>query len=292
MMPLPACCVCGGAERRELWPARLPPAFDASFFSYQKKTRCHGRIVECRACGHRCVDPIPADGDRFYSEVVDPFYLATEPARKRTFAAFLDFKESLAPRRGSLLDVGCSTGVFLSLAAERGYRAEGIELSSWAVDVARARGCSVRRMGIEQLAGDAATYDAITAFDVMEHLARPQEAARTLRQRLNPGGCLVAVSPDMGSWHARLLGENHWLVILMHYHYFVRENFRRMLRNAGFARVDVYRSPPYRLPIRQARNWAEGTALAPAFRLLGRVPFVRDAELRLRAGLYAVCFAD
>lgn len=286
------CVVCDSTESRLLWDAKLPPSIDALQFSYKGNKNFHGRIVECSRCGHRQVWPIPVSANALYAAVEDPFYVETEAYRRRTFEEFLDRKERFAPRHGSLLDIGCYTGTFLQVAAERGYQGSGIELSSWAAGVARSKGFTVHEVPIEGLDRNKDTFDNISAFDVFEHLEDPKAAARMLRDKLNPGGCFFVVVPDMACWHAKILGEKHWLVILMHYHYFNRKNFRRMLQDAGFSRVEVCTSPPYRLSIEKARNWAKGTPLSPLFAVLGKIPFVRKFEIHLHAGIYALCFRD
>lgn len=285
------CVVCGGKEAKLLWKERLPETIDASQFSYKGNKKFHGRIVECSDCRHRYVAPIPMCADSFYAAVEDEFYLETEEYRVQTFAEFLDFKERFAPKRGSLLDIGCYTGVFLSVAKKRGYSVAGTELSSWAAGIARSRGFDVVELPVEQL-DEQEQFDNISAFDVFEHLEDPRSAAEIVCKKLKKGGCFFATVPDMHSWHTKILGEHHWLVILMHYHYFNARNFRSMLLSAGFSRVDVYQSPPYRLPLNRVRNWAKGTPLSFIFQILGRLPIVRNLEIRLRASLYAICYND
>ncbi len=286
------CVVCDSKESRLLWREKLPENLDSAQFSYKGEKNYHGRIVECVTCGHRYVHPFPVSANTLYAEVEDPFYLQTEKYRVQTFMDFLNLKEAHVPTKGSLLDVGCYTGVFLQIAKERGYEVSGVELSTWAASVARSRGFTVHETPIEQCSALPGTYDTICAFDVFEHLENPKTAAENIRKKLNKGGCFFAIVPDMASWHAKILGEHHWLVILMHYHYFNKTNFRRMLLRAGFSRVEVFRSPPYRLSIERARNWAKGTPLSPIFNILGRIPLVNKLQIRLQAGIAVLCYND
>lgn len=286
------CVVCDSSTNHLLWSEKLPEHLGVEQFSYKGEKNFHGRIVECCSCHHRFVHPFPIHANSLYAEVEDPFYLATEKYRAHTFAAFLDLKESFVPSRGSLLDIGSYTGLFLEIAQKRGYRVSGAELSNWAASIARTRGFQVHSLPVEELDTVNESFDCITAFDVFEHLENPKSAAQEIRKKLNRGGCFFVIVPDMASWHAKLLGERHWLVILMHYHYFNAKNFKRLLLDAGFTKVETVSAPPYRLSIENARNWAKGTPLSPFFEVLGRIPLVKRFEIRLRASIAAICYTD
>jgi 2-polyprenyl-3-methyl-5-hydroxy-6-metoxy-1,4-benzoquinol methylase len=284
-----ACPVCGSRDGRLLWPAHLPTDLSAREFSYTGSKKHHGQVLRCAACGHRFVHPLPPALSSFYADVTDPFYVATEAERVRTFEEFLDCKERHCASRGTLLDVGCYAGVFLDVAARRGYSVEGLELSRWAGAIARGRGHQVHEGSIDLLAGSNRRYGAITAFDVIEHLADPLAALKILRDRLEPGGCLAATVPDMGAWHARLLGRRHWLVVTMHVQYFTRDTLQRLLTAAGFSQVTITSAPPYRLRVADAAAYSNANpALRAPFALASRLPAVKHLELRLRASLFAV----
>jgi 2-polyprenyl-3-methyl-5-hydroxy-6-metoxy-1,4-benzoquinol methylase len=285
----PSCCVCGSRKAKEVWAANLPSKIDACEFSYTGNKKYNGRVVRCLDCGHKYVHPVPADTRNMYAQVEDNYYLNTETERRDTFKSFLDLKERLCPQRGSLLDIGCYTGVFLDAARARHYEAEGIELSRWAGSIARGRGHAVREAAIEDLAGEAPRYDNITAFDVLEHLVDPLKAATIIRSLLRPGGCLAATVPNIEAWHAVLLGRRHWLVVLMHYQYFSRRSLSEMLRRAGFSDVEIVVAPPYRARLKDAVKYAECNPLLKyPFRALSTVRWFREYEIKLKAALFCV----
>jgi SAM-dependent methyltransferase len=243
---------------RVRWPERLPPEITSAEFSYAADRRFHGRILACGACRHGFVHPLPVEEpERLYSDVEDESYVRSEAQRRRTFDEFLDMKEAFVPERGSLLDVGCYVGLCMEEARKRGYSVEGTELSRWATEVARSRGLTVHSVAAAAVGTLPRSYDAVVAFDVLEHLADPLEALVALRGRLCDGGCLFATVPDMGTWHARLLGERHWLVMLMHFQYFSRRSLEHLLGRAGFSRVSLATAPPYRVEIAEALKIAE-----------------------------------
>ena len=94
--------------------------------------RHHPPIYGCDDCGLLFQWPMPADEEleEAYGGVVDPLYMAERDNRILTFRKVI---RSLGPAGGRrLLDVGAYCGYFLEVARERGFRAEGLELSRWA----------------------------------------------------------------------------------------------------------------------------------------------------------------
>jgi SAM-dependent methyltransferase len=290
--PAPCPC-CEGAEVRLRWAAKIPAEVNSAEFSYAANRRYHGRILSCRGCGHGFVDPVPVgDAVGLYSAAEDAHYLRSEAPRRRTFNEFLDLKESFAPERGSLLDVGCYAGLCLEEARKRGYSVEGMELSRWALGVARSKGLTVHRLAITEAGVLGRSFDTVAAFDVLEHLADPFGSAVILRSLLREGGCFVATVPDMGMWHARLLGERHWLVMLMHFQYFRRRSLMCLLERAGFSRVRITVAPPYRTTIDDALGIAEYNAFLRLPLSLARavLPRLGIRELSLKASLFVVAW--
>ena len=104
------------------------------------------------------------------------------------------------PEPGDLLDVGCGRGEFLQAAAEAGHRVVGIDHDPKML--AHVGGPTVHQGdALDFLQSTPDTYDAITAFHVIEHLA-VQEAEAMIRlaaDRLRPGGRLVVATPNPGS---------------------------------------------------------------------------------------------
>ena len=287
------CPCCGSTDVRLRWAEKLPREVTSTEFSYAADRRYHGRILGCRACGHGFVHPLPVDDAvSLYSAVEDAQYVRSEAQRRRTFNEFLDLKETFVPERGSLLDVGCYVGLCMEEARRRGYSVEGTELSRWAVDVARSRGLAVHSLPVTALGRLDRSYDAVVAFDVLEHLADPLGALVAIRTRLGEGGCFFATVPDMGMWHARLLGERHWLVMLMHFQYFKRRSLERLLERAGFSRVSLATAPPYRVVLDDAVEIAEYNPLVRLPLSLARtvLPHLGVRELSLKASLFVAAW--
>jgi len=134
-----------------------------------------------------------------------------------------------------LLDAGANFGHFLSVARDR-FDAVGVELSRAAVTWSREHfhvenhAASIYDLPSE-LAGP---YDAVTLFDVIEHVPQPREAIDALKRVLKPGGTMFLSTPDAGSTVARAMGSRwHYLDPVQHIVLFNRSNLSRLLRDAG-----------------------------------------------------------
>jgi SAM-dependent methyltransferase len=202
-------------------------------------------VARCINCGQRYVWPVPSDTvlaaiyDRNYyrgghGSVGFSDYAALTPARRRMFNRHLDRIERLL-RPGHVLDVGCATGDFLLLAAERGWEAFGVDPSP-ARQQALAAG--VRMVGRTIDDADVAPHsiDLITFWDVLEHLPDPVASLRRARELLAPGGLVAATVPNAGSAVARVSGAR-WFGYKTageHLQFFSAATVSRCFTAAGF----------------------------------------------------------
>jgi 2-polyprenyl-3-methyl-5-hydroxy-6-metoxy-1,4-benzoquinol methylase len=129
-----------------------------------------------------------------------------------------EMQERTGVRGGRVLDIGSGYGFFRVALAKAGYEHEGLEVSEFARDVAaRVYGFSTHGGTLEEHWCDwQARYDAVTLFDLIEHLADPvrllEQAAFTLR----PGGVLGVKTPNIDCPEGEVFGP--------HYHSFKREH--------------------------------------------------------------------
>lgn len=179
-------------------------------------------LVSCGRCGHIYQNPrpTPASIGRYYPEDYHPFLIAVEdepsPLRRLDRAFGLRMRtlavhRAAGRRPGRLLDVGCATGVFLDGMRRLGWQAQGVEPSPYAAAYARRRfGLEVHEGLLEEAGLPAASFDAITMWDVLEHVHEPRPVLAELARLLRPGGVLVLSLPNPDSLEARLLGQ-YWL---------------------------------------------------------------------------------
>jgi len=154
----------------------------------------------------------------------------------------LSFVERHLPAGSRLLDAGANFGHFLSVAKNH-YEVAGFDLSPAAVAWSRERfQVNNRVASVYEPPLDDAPWDAITSWDVIEHLEDPVAALERLRERLRPGGWLFLSTPDAGSLIARGMGRRwHYLDPVQHITVFSRDNVRALLDRTGFRTVRMAR---------------------------------------------------
>lgn len=224
------CAVCGSLHHRPHPDARL------------------AHLRKCLACGLVSARELPG------RDVIDGLYGATyfqshdsavvgyddyaadRATIERTAHRRLRRIERHVGARGALLDVGCALGFFLAAARRRGWDVHGVDVSAHAAAYAREHlGLDVRAGTIEEAGFAPASFDAVTMWDVVEHLPDPVSTLREARQLLRPGGILALSTPDAGSWPARMTGAR-WMGYKLaeeHLYYFDRQTLRLALDAAG-----------------------------------------------------------
>ncbi len=203
----------------------------------------------CRACGLIFIHPapqIPPDlysRDYFCGAVGGRGYVNYEEEKSNdgyTFAAYLDEMEKNLPNKGRLLDVGAATGSFLGAAGKRGWRAEGIEISDYAAAEGRKKGLCIATGTVEQTCHSEGVFDAVTLWDVFEHVPYPERDLETIKRLLMPGGILFMNLPDSQSLFARITGT--WWPLLLppeHIHLFSERGLTWLLSEHGFETLQV-----------------------------------------------------
>jgi SAM-dependent methyltransferase len=140
-----------------------------------------------------------------------------------------------------LLDVGCAAGYFLDAARSRGWNVAGLELSAYSVQLARRLALEVFEASI-LAPPPLPVFDAITMWDTIEHIARPDIAVQKARRLLRPGGVLVISTGDRRSFVARALGRR-WRLMTdpTHKFFFDEPTLSSLLAAAGFKVQSVSR---------------------------------------------------
>ena len=171
-------------------------------------------IYECHACTFRFVmnhpdDPAALFGADYFSGAEGEYgdYVADEQPHRRMARRYLRRLARTGATGGRLLDVGCAAGFFLDEARQAGWDARGVEVSEYAATYAKQTfGLDVVRGIFPAVDLGAATYDAVTFFNVIEHLPAPREVEARLAQLVRRGGVVAIETWDWQSLIARKLG--------------------------------------------------------------------------------------
>jgi SAM-dependent methyltransferase len=233
------CDLCGSKRassrllwRGGAWPAPVPEAI---------------ALIRCGQCGlvYQSPRPTPASIGVFYPPDYAPFRPAVEDEplalmrwmRRRKLQKRRQLVETYAEGSGGrVLDVGCSTGLFLNEMRQGGWEAQGVELTPSAAAYARERfDLEVFEGMLEDAPFEAGSFDAITFWDVLEHVFSPRKTLARSHALLAPGGTLAINIPNWKAMERGLFGR-YWAGYdpPRHLYVFPHETLERYLREAGF----------------------------------------------------------
>ena len=116
-------------------------------------------------------------------------------------------KQHLPLQNAKVLDIGCGGGLFLSLLKEQGVEVIGIELSDSRAQYAKSKhGLEIYKRPIESefwQIGYANHFDAVTLWDVIEHVNYPMQTLQSAAEVLKQGGLLLIDTPCRDSFYHR-----------------------------------------------------------------------------------------
>ena len=223
-----------------------------SFEEYAKKSFLSAK--KCSICGMISVNPYLTDEgvSLFYD---DYFKMRTSSSlmnelRKDQYKIDYEFL-SRTISEGSVLDIGCSGGYFLSNFPSS-WEKFGIDLTLDAALEAKSK------FGIEVYTGKVNEFTFTRKFDVVsmrgviEHFKNPSDIFNLLPQILNPDGYFyISATPTGNNMAFELFRENWGLFTpLEHVHFFSPGHITKML-GEKFELVDIYfpyNSTPYANP--------------------------------------------
>lgn len=199
-------------------------------------------IWKCTGCGTLYVRNVPERGalDQIYTD--DEYYDLDDEAVERINTDHrrrLEILKALTNSR-RVLDVGCTTGLFLDEAARAGYETFGIELSPKNAAIARQKGHDVFLGSLEKFTKDypQERFELIVCLDVIEHIECPAEFMRLLSQCLSPDGILVMSTPNYSGPISRILGRRDvFLTPPEHLNFFTFPGLLKLARDVGLSPV-------------------------------------------------------
>jgi 2-polyprenyl-3-methyl-5-hydroxy-6-metoxy-1,4-benzoquinol methylase len=154
------------------------------------------------------------------------------------------------------LDLGCGAGDQMVALRSMGYHnLIGVDRGPQQIALAEKRGLRVVKADLrDYLRGCDQAFDAIFAFDIIEHFAKDEvlELLGLIWDGLKPGGILVLQTPNaLSPWaaHYRYADLTHELI-------FSPECMASTLRLTGFGEIGISEVGPFIHGIRSAGRWA------------------------------------
>jgi ubiquinone/menaquinone biosynthesis C-methylase UbiE len=274
-----ACNLCGSAMSR---PLHTIPDF------WMEQNDIEAIFVRCDDCGLVYQNPQPCQDEirRSYPQR----YRAVQQAHTFFHRYGLIKRARLITRYkrpGFLLDVGCGDGSFMHfMQQDLNWKTIGTETESPGPlpEAILQPSLDIRYGRLEQLAFPENSFDAVTLWDVLEHLQNPRDTLKEARRILKREGILVLRLPNLDSWDARLFRQ-YWAGYDAPRHLFVfsQKTLVRMLEQTGFSIVES-RSDigNYLNFVKSVQFWLTGHKSNPAGRKI-MIAVLRSLPARLLA---------
>jgi SAM-dependent methyltransferase len=133
----------------------------------------------------------------------------------------------------AVLDVGCSTGMFLRTLADLGLsHLHGIDLSELHCAYVRDTHGIRCDNSLDCVPDD--TFDLVTCYAVIEHTRDPLELVNAMKRKLRAGGKLMILTPNYRSFYRKLAGSSWvWLIPPVHLQYFGSLSLAKLLERSG-----------------------------------------------------------
>jgi SAM-dependent methyltransferase len=157
-------------------------------------------LLSCPRCGLLWTNPLtqeprPTVGGSYPGEEVYISNYASQKVRFRsqlkTFLREAGIEDGISPK---VLEVGSGLGFFLDACEDLGISAEGCDIVERAVRFANRQKRRVR-LGTLDCYYRNESFDAIFAFNLIEHLPHPKDFLAAAHRILKPGGTLVLETP-------------------------------------------------------------------------------------------------
>jgi SAM-dependent methyltransferase len=158
-------------------------------------------------------------------------------------------------RKGRLLDMGCGAGFHLAAAREAGWQVEGLEPLTGHAVYARAKfGLRVVNDVLRDDTYPDGSFDAITAFQVFEHLPDPDSVMRQLVRALKAGGALLVEVPNVSDPLTKIVGPRSRHFVIDHLNFFNARTLGNLMRKHGLRVVSVH-YPTRNMSVRHLGDW-------------------------------------
>ena len=231
------CPVCGRSPAK-LYLNGPPHALDPAAFGSSRTKLSFGRILRCTDCGFGFSESRPTEDQlrELYRQMDVGAYESETPGRVRTARRHRKILQRYATQPGRILDIGCASGRFLAECAAAGWTVVGLEPSESLCEEARqllGGRARILQTTLQEADFPESGFDAVTMWDVLEHVPSPREFLQKAVSLVRPGGLLLANVPNLDSLQARVMRGRWPLFLPEHLNYFNRESLAMCDRQSG-----------------------------------------------------------
>ncbi len=235
------CPICGQDNARPLWTKQGAAYVRCNVCSlvYENPRLSEQELVEFYSARSYFINESHQAESSGYE---DYFAQCTRSLQEEYFAVIQRYAKV---QRGNLCDVGCGPGGVLKIAQEKGWEATGVEISAWAVQEGRKGGVKIHEGSLLDAGFPDNHFDAVSMFDVLEHLTTPRAYLREIHRIVKPGGVLVIETPNVDGFFARYVYRERADLVKPRAHIclYGPQSARRLLAPVGFTRVKLMTFP-------------------------------------------------
>lgn len=228
---LTQCPVCGGSDFVHFITCKDYTVSQENF-----------NIVSCRTCNFKFTNPRPSDSEigKYYKSETYVSHSDTRKGlinrlyhmvRSRTLKQKLGLISKYVSR-GTILDYGCGTGMFLKTCSDAGWESFGFEPDPDARKMAMDKNLNIvdSKKGLNNK-----VFDVITLWHVLEHVTDLDETLQFFMGSLSDKGRLIIAVPNYTSGDAEYYKE-YWAGydVPRHIYHFEIKTLSRLMQQYGF----------------------------------------------------------
>lgn len=202
-------------------------------------------IVRCESCGFRFA-VMPEDFSAGTQYTDDSYFSTAAPHGLSDYDSYWNDLVShlyvprlrrmveLGARGGKYLDIGCASGNLIEHAQKMGWECFGVELSSAMRERAAQRTGRQIFASLDEVTKSGMRFDAVTMFEVIEHVEDPAATMRQVADLIVPGGMIALSTPNFDHPDA-IAGTpvDIWFILPEHIGYFNRDTIVGCMEKAG-----------------------------------------------------------
>ncbi|MCC9135673.1 class I SAM-dependent methyltransferase [Pontibacter silvestris] len=197
-------------------------------------------IVECENCTFKFTNPRPDEESlsKYYEseEYISHSNIKTgiinrayHVVRSITTKQKVELINRYAHSKGSILDYGCGTGVFLGACKKDGWEIRGVEPNAKAREIASTETEEIIASDLQDIEGE--KFEVITLWHVLEHIHKLNETMDSILSLLQEDGTMIIAVPNADSHDAKQYKEN-WAAydVPRHLYHFTQSTMKRFLK--------------------------------------------------------------
>jgi len=206
-------------------------------------TKQGGQYVKCKSCNMVYLNPV------FTDEALTQYYtnnqveqgvvvLDDAPFYANLYNKGLTNVENITSV-GNILDIGCSTGIFLDIAKGKGWKTYGLELNKIEFSVSKGKGHKVQNELLENALFDK-KFNVISLWDVFEHIKDGDSTLKIMKDLLTDSGVILLQIPSSDALVAKIMQEKcNMFDGLEHVNLFGVNSLKILLKNNNLQILDI-----------------------------------------------------